>query len=109
MMCSIFSYAYLTSVSSLGRAVIKFCCYHIVQDRACPKLARKIGYEDFDFIYLFCLFAISWAALAAYGHSQARGQIGAVARAYTRATATQNQATSATYTTAHGNAGLSTH
>ena len=31
------------------------------------------------FIYLFCLFAISWAAPAAYGGSQARGPIGAVA------------------------------
>jgi len=32
------------------------------------------------FIYLFiCLFAISWAAPAAYGGSQARGRIGAVA------------------------------
>ena len=31
------------------------------------------------FIYLFCLFAISWATPAAYGGSQARGLIGAVA------------------------------
>ena len=31
------------------------------------------------FIYLFGLFAISWAAPAAYGVSQARGLIGAVA------------------------------
>ena len=30
------------------------------------------------FIY-FCLFAISWAAPAVYGGSQARGQIGAIA------------------------------
>ena len=27
----------------------------------------------------FCLFAISWATLAAFGGSQARGRIGAVA------------------------------
>ena len=34
----------------------------------------------FIFIYLFfCLFAISWAAPVAYGGSQARGLIGAVA------------------------------
>ena len=34
----------------------------------------------FLFIYLFfCLFAISWATPAAYGGSQARGRIGAVA------------------------------
>ena len=30
------------------------------------------------FIYLFCLFPISWAAPVAYGDSQARGRIGAV-------------------------------
>ena len=30
-------------------------------------------------IFFFCLFAVSWAAPAAYGGSQARGQIGAVA------------------------------
>ena len=30
-------------------------------------------------LLLFCLFAISWAAPAAYGGSQARGRIGAVA------------------------------
>ena len=34
----------------------------------------------FNFIYLFiCLSAFSWAAPAAYGGSQARGRIGAVA------------------------------
>jgi len=31
------------------------------------------------FFFFFCLFAISWAALTAYGGSQARGRIGAVA------------------------------
>ena len=30
-------------------------------------------------LFFFCLFAISWAAPAAYGVSQARGLIGAVA------------------------------
>ena len=38
----------------------------------------------------FCLFAFSMAARAAYGGSQARGRIGAVAAAYTRATATRD-------------------
>ena len=33
----------------------------------------------FLFFYFFCLFAISWAAPAAYGGSQARGRIGTVA------------------------------
>ena len=31
------------------------------------------------FIFFFCLFAISWAALTAYGGSQARGRIRAIA------------------------------
>ena len=31
------------------------------------------------FFFFFCLFAISWAAPAAYGGSQARGRIGALA------------------------------
>jgi len=33
----------------------------------------------FLFLFILCLFAISWAAPAAYGDSQARGRIGAVA------------------------------
>ena len=39
-----------------------------------------IAYKGKESIYLFifCLFAISWAVPAAYGGSQARGQIGAV-------------------------------
>ena len=36
-------------------------------------------YFIYLFIYLFCLFAISWAAPEAYGGFQARGPIGAVA------------------------------
>ena len=49
----------------------------------CPKRSHLISVPFFlSFIYLFiyfCLFAISWAAPAAYGGSQARGRIGAVA------------------------------
>ena len=41
------------------------------------------------------------ATPAAHGGSQARGQIGAAAEAYARATATLDRAASATYTTAH--------
>ena len=33
----------------------------------------------FYFIFIFCLFTISWAAPAAYGSCQAGGRIGAVA------------------------------
>ena len=34
---------------------------------------------NFIYLFIFCLFAISWAAPAAYGGSQARGLIGAIA------------------------------
>ena len=34
-----------------------------------------------DYIFLFCLFAISWAAPTAYVGSQARGRIGAATAA----------------------------
>ena len=49
------------------------------------------------FFFFFCLFSISWATPAAYGDSQARGQIGAVT--YGRATQRQREirAVSATY------------
>ena len=45
------------------------------------KLIRNVIFIYlFIFIFIFiCLFAISWAAPAAYGGSQARGLIGAVA------------------------------
>ena len=36
-------------------------------------------FSDLSLFFYFCHFAISWAALAAYGGSQARGLIGAVA------------------------------
>ena len=42
------------------------------------KLSHLYYYFLF-FSFLFCLFAISWAAPAAYGGSQARGRIRAVA------------------------------
>ena len=50
--------------------------------------------------------AISWAAPTAYGGSQARGRIGAVAAKPTQGPQQRRiRAASATYTTAHGNAG----
>ena len=42
-------------------------------------LTYTLFYFLFLFIYFFCLFAISWAASVAYGGSQAKGPIGAVA------------------------------
>ena len=57
--------------------------------------------------FFFSLFAISWAAPAAYGGSQARGRIGAVATGLRPRPEPQQRgirAASATHTTAHGNA-----
>ena len=68
-------------------------------------------------IYLFLSFffsSLSRATPGTYGSSQSRGWIGAVATAtpqprYTTATATWDQAASATYTTAHSNTRSLTH
>ena len=64
----------------------------------------------FHFFFFFFFFAFSRAAHVAYGDSQARGLIGAVAA---RPTPEPQQlgirAVSATYTTAHGNARSLTH
>ena len=48
------------------------------------------GLFVFFVVVVVVVVAISWAAPVAYGGSQARGLIGAVAPAYTRATATQD-------------------
>ena len=57
------------------------------------------------------IIAISWAAPSAYGGSQARGRIGAVATSPCQSHKQRGiRAASATYTTAHGNAaGSLTH
>ena len=39
----------------------------------------KLSNTEYSLNFFFCLFAFSWAAPAAYGGSQARGLIGAVA------------------------------
>ena len=60
--------------------------------------------------FVVVVVAISWAAPAAYGDSQARGRIGAVAAKPTPEPQQRGiRAASATYTTAHGNAGSLTH
>ena len=70
---------------------------------------RLTNLDGFCFV-LFCLFAISWAAPAAYGDSQARGPIGAVATSLCHSHSNVGiQAASATYTTAYGNTGSLTH
>ena len=63
-----------------------------------------------SFFFFFCLFAFARATLAAYGGSQARGPIGAVATGLRQSHSNGGiRAESATYTTAHGNAGSLTH
>ena len=57
------------------------------------------------FCFVFCLFAISWAVPAAYGGSQARDLIGAAPEPQQLGM----QAASATYTSAHSNAGSLPH
>ena len=64
----------------------------------------------FSLFFFFCLFAISWAAPVAYGGSQARGLIGAAATGLHHHHSNVGfRATSATYTTAHGNTVSLTH
>ena len=63
------------------------------------------------FFFFFYFFAISWAAPAAYGGSQARGRIGAIATGLrqSRSNAGSEPRLQPNYTTAHGNAGSLTH
>ena len=65
----------------------------------------------FHFILFFCLFAFSRATPTAYGGSQARGLIGALAASLHHSQPQQHeiQATSVIYTTAHNNIGSFTH
>jgi len=66
--------------------------------------------EELLLLLLFLLLLLLFRATpTAYGDSQARGQIEAVAAGYTTATECQVQASSVTYTTAHGNARSLTH
>ena len=63
-------------------------------------------------LFVFCLFAFSRAASAAYGSSQARGRIGAVATRLRQShsnAGSKPRLQSATYTAAQGNAGSLTH
>ena len=64
----------------------------------------------FIYLFIYCLFAISWVAPVAYGGSQAKGRIGAVAVGLRQSHSNAgSEPESATYTTAHSNAGSLTH
>ena len=69
----------------------------------------EINYSSIFSFFLFSFLVLFMATSVAYQNSQARGGTGAAAEAYTTAKATPIQAASATYTTACGNAGSSTH
>ena len=62
------------------------------------------------YFFKYIFFLLFRAARAAYGSSQARGQIGAVAASlHHRSKQCLIRAAPATYTTAHGNTGCLTH
>ena len=64
----------------------------------------------FCFFGFFCLYAFSRATPAAYGGSQAKGRIRAVAAGLRQSHSNAGiRAVSPTHTTAHGNAGSPTH
>ena len=57
---------------------LKMCAFpSILQGSAHPASPSLV--PSWVTLFFFCLFAISWAAPVAYGRSQARGRIGAVA------------------------------
>ena len=59
-------------------SVFQMQCYGLDRERHIQTLSFFLNLFIFIFYFLW-LFAISWAAPAAYGGSQARGQIGAAA------------------------------
>ena len=71
------------------------CCSH------CYSTAVALGSWNFFFFFFFLLFR---ATLVAYGGSQARGQIGAVATSHSH-----TGSEPATYTTVHSSARSLTH
>ena len=67
-------------ISSLGFTKIMNNDFIFGKIKSCLLFYTKDKkFYHFFFFFFFCLFAISWAAPTAYGDSQARGLIGAVA------------------------------
>jgi len=50
-----------------------------MEDNPGQRQVVPLFYLFYFYFFIFCLFAISWAAPSAYGRSQARGRMGAVA------------------------------
>ena len=75
-----------------------------------PKLLVTALSYDCSYFFFLCLFAFSRATPTPYGGSQARGRIGAAAAKPSPEPQQRGiRAESATYTTAHCNAGSLTH
>ena len=65
---------------------------------------------ELEILFFYFIFAFSRATPVTYGGSQARGLIGVTAASLHQSHGNAgSQAASATYTTAHGNAGSLTH
>ena len=99
------------SGAAVGRLRVRLLYLHVLRrGNTCNEAKeRGTGLYFFYLFFIFCLFfAFSRAAPAAYGGSQSRGLIRAVA-AKTTPQQRRIQTASATYTAAHGNAGSLTH
>ena len=92
------------------------CILHIYRKRANREytLSINIGNKERDMVLTFSFLSLSFffcffrAAPTAYGGSQARGRIRAIA-AGLHHSHSNSRAASATYITAHGNTGYLTH
>ena len=99
----------------VNSAAMNMGCMYLFQWMFCPDICPGVGLLDHMAVLFFCfvLFVFlpfSWAAPAAYGGSPARGPIGAVAaKPIPQPQERGIRVTSATYATAHGNAGSLTH
>ena len=82
------------------------CCFSSLVGNSLDLSAHILQYSFYFIFSFFHPFAISWTAPATYRVSQARGLIRAVAQEPQQRGI---RATTATYTTAHGNAGSLTY
>ena len=74
-----FNYHEVQFVFSFLTCVFGIISKKIIAKSNVVKLLLTVFFFFFFFFFFFCLFAISWATPTAYGGSQARGRIGAIA------------------------------
>ena len=113
-----FTFAPAVEVFSVLQYALLLPSHPSVPSLVCPLDKVLVFLQDtsplgiFLFLFIYLLFCLFRAAPAIYGPSQTSSRIGAVAAAYTTATATVKRgirAVSATSITAHGNVGSFTH